>query len=98
MPTTDVRAQFESLKAAWKEGTRFLSSFMTEHWAYQAIIKLGMPVVPILLEEMRDEPDWWSPALTSITGENPCTQDMAGRLDLISQAWVSWGLERGILK
>lgn len=78
--------------------TLFLSFHMVSHPAYQGIIGLGMPVVPILLEELRTDPDWWFYALMAITGENPCTEAMHGRLDLLSQAWVNWGIERGIIK
>ena len=76
-----------------------LSFIKFDHSTYQEIIKLGMPVVPILLEELRYDPDWWGQALEAITGENPCKfPEMSGRLDLIAKAWVDWGIERGLLK
>jgi hypothetical protein len=91
--------QFKALRNQWHEETGLLSSIESKHPAYQGIIKLGMPVVPILLEEMRDDPDWWCFALEAITGENPCKfPEMSGRLDLIAKAWVDWGVARGILK
>jgi hypothetical protein len=94
-----TRAYFEVLRSRWIEDTKYLSFIQSDHPAYQEIIKLGMPVVPILLEEMRDNPDWWGHALAVITGENPCKfPEMSGRLDLIAKAWVDWGIERGILK
>lgn len=93
-----TREQFKLLRDWWKE-TETLSSIGSSHPAYQGIIKLGMPVVPILLKEMRDNPNWWGPALESITGENPCKfPEMSGRLDLIAKSWVDWGIERGHLK
>jgi hypothetical protein len=93
-----TRAHFEELRSQWHKETGNLSVHQFEHPAYQGIIKLGMPVVPILLEEMRDDPDWWGFALAAITGENPCKfPEMSGRLDLIAKAWVDWGIERGLL-
>lgn len=94
-----TREQFKALSDQWHEETGILSSIESKHPAYQGIIKLGMPVVPILLEEMRDDPDWWCFALEAITGENPCKfPEMSGRLDLIAKAWVEWGVARGVLK
>ena len=94
-----VRAEFIKLREEWKDDTAFLSWIVSDHKAYQGIIALGMPVVPILLQEMRDDPDWWGIALEAITGENPCTfPEMSGNLALISKAWVEWGISRGLLE
>lgn len=94
-----TREQFKAFRDQWHKETGLLSSIESKHPAYQGIIKLGMPVVPILLEEMRDDPDWWGIALEAITGENPCKfPEMSGRLDLIAKAWVDWGVARGLLK
>jgi len=98
MADEDVRAKFEAFKEQWHKDTGLMSWIVVGHPAYLGIIKLGMPVVPILLEEMRTKPDWWGPALEAITGAHPCTKEMSGRLDLISKAWVDWGIKRGILK
>lgn len=91
--------KFKELQNRWNKDTQFLSFIHSDHPAYQEIIKLGMPVVPILLEEMRDDPDWWGIALAAITGENPCKfPEMSGNLAMISKAWVDWGVARGLLK
>jgi hypothetical protein len=95
----NTRSKFELLRSQWHKETGLLAFINADHQAYQEIVKLGMPVVPILLEEMRDNPDWWGQALAAITGENPCKfPEMSGRLDLISKAWVDWGAARGLLK
>jgi hypothetical protein len=94
-----TREKFKELRDQWHNDTNLLSFIKSDHPAYQGIIKLGMPVVPILLEEMRDDPDWWSVALEVITGENPCKfPEMSGNLAKISKAWVDWGTARGLLK
>ena len=94
-----TRAHFEVLRSEWHKATGVQSFLDFDHPTYQGIIELGMPVVPILLEELRDDPDWWGRALEVITGENPCKfPEMSGRLDLIAKAWVDWGIERGLLK
>jgi len=94
-----TREKFKEFRSQWHKDTQFLSFINSDHPAYQEIIKLGMPVVPILLEEMRDDPDWWGIALAAITGENPCKfPEMSGNLAMISKAWVEWGVARGLIK
>ena len=70
--TTDER--FRRLAAEWKEQARFLSDTrrMVMLRPYQAIIGMGLPVVPLILEELRAEPHHWFWALEVITDANPC--------------------------
>jgi hypothetical protein len=54
LTTETVAERFRALAALWHNETDFLSS-MTEaaaHPAYQAIIRLGPPVVPFLLRDL----------------------------------------------
>jgi len=90
-----LRLSFRALRDSWKKDAQVLSAIDLNHKAYQKVIQMGMPVVPIILEELRDNPDWWGPALQAITKENPCTEEMEGKLDLITQAWLDWGRARG---
>jgi hypothetical protein len=65
---------------------------------YQRIIGMGMPVVPLLLEELEREPDQWFWALESITEENPVPPAAAGRIREMAAAWIEWGRARGFLE
>ena len=56
---------------------------------------MGNPAVPLLLEELRREPDHWFWALEAITQENPVPEDAAGKVRLMAQAWVEWGAREG---
>ena len=79
---SEVEARFRELVVAWKAG-RGPSSFaadLARHPAYQDIIALGPPTVPLLLRELEREPDHWFTALRAITGANPVPPESRGRL------------------
>jgi hypothetical protein len=95
----DLRERFQRLASEWKEKSRYLSNTaqMAMLKPYQRIIGMGMPVVPLILEEMRREPDQWFWALEAITGENPVPAEAAGKVRLMTQAWIEWGRQRGLI-
>jgi hypothetical protein len=88
-----IEPLFRELARVWKADTMYLSSTsaMTNHWAYQRIIRLGPPVVPLLLRELRQKPDFWFDALRTITGQNPITPEIRGKVSAMAEAWVKWG-------
>jgi hypothetical protein len=100
-PTVKVlevdHVQFTALADEWEVETEFISrqSRAVMHPAYQRIIGMGPPVVPLLLERLRDQPDNWFWALTAITGEDPG----AGSTTLLDArgAWLVWGHDRGLI-
>jgi hypothetical protein len=63
--------------------------------SYQQIIALGPAVVPLLLREMEQDPDFWFAALHVLTGANPIPREHAGKIKLMAQDWVQWGREHG---
>jgi hypothetical protein len=75
-----VPERFQRLAADWKEQTRFLSNSaqMAILKPYQRIIGMGPPVVPLILDELRREPDQWFWALESITEQNPVPPEAMG--------------------
>jgi hypothetical protein len=64
---------------------------------YQRIIGMGPPVIPLILEELRREPDQWFWTLESITEQNPVPREAMGKVRLMAAAWVRWGEQQGIL-
>jgi hypothetical protein len=64
---------------------------------YQAIIGMGLPVVPLILEELRREPDHWFWALEALTGENPVPTEVDGDMSRVSEAWLKWGRREGLV-
>src|SRR5947209_7891445 len=68
-----LQRRFADLVRQWKEATRFASSItdMATHPAYQQLIGMGKEALPLILDELRREPDHWFWALKAITGEDP---------------------------
>jgi hypothetical protein len=64
---------------------------------YQQIIGMGWEAVPLILEELRREPDQWFWALEAITDENPVPPEAAGKVRQMAQAWLAWGRTHGLL-
>ncbi len=99
-PAIIARERFERLVADWKHQSRYFSNSaqMAMLTPYQRIIGMGMPVVPLILEDLRRDPDQWFWALESITEENPVPPEAAGKVGLMASAWIDWGKEQGLLQ
>lgn len=95
----DVRSRFQRLTAEWKEQSRFLSNTaqMALLRPYQRIIGMGLPVVPLILEELQRDHDQWFWALEAITEENPVPPDAQGNVRRMAEAWIDWGRRQGLL-
>ena len=65
--------------------------------SYQRIIGMGMPAVPLILEELQREPNQWFWALEAITDANPVPPEDAGRVRKMAQAWIDWGKQHGFI-
>ena len=96
-PSTQVERRFRELVRQWKEATAFMSSAtdMATHPAYQQIIGMGKEALPLLLDELRREPDHWFWALKAITGEDPVALADRGKVGRMAQAWLDWDKKRG---
>jgi hypothetical protein len=96
--TTEER--FHRLAAEWKEQARYMSDSrrMVMLRPYQAIIGMGLPVVPLILEELKREPHHWFWALEVIADENPVQENARGDIRLIADAWIEWGRREGLIK
>jgi hypothetical protein len=94
-----VRQRFSNLVAHWKSERGHSSRLkdLVTHSAYQQIIGMGEPAIPLLLEEMQERPDHWDWALRAITGSDPVPPESWGKLREIAAAWVTWGKERGYI-
>lgn len=97
--TTETRERFTRLTTEWKLQSRFLSNTaqMAMLPPYQRIIGMGEAVVPLILDELRRDPDQWFWALESITEENPVPPDAAGNVRQMAQAWIEWGQRNGLI-
>lgn len=88
--------RFSNLKEEWGAETAALSSVtdISMHPAYQQIIGMGPIVIALILSEMVRKPGHWFWALKSITGEDPVSPEQRGRINEMTEAWLSWGREQ----
>lgn len=89
--------RFECLVREWRADTQLISSTtsMILHKAYQEIIGLGPVVIPLLLRELQNKPDYWFAALKALTGVDPVAASDRGRLAAMTSAWLEWGRDQG---
>src|SRR5438045_2258252 len=69
----DVERRFRELVQQWQHAVRPSWSVhdMITHEAYQRIVALGPPAIPLILREMQRRPDHWFMALHLLTGADP---------------------------
>jgi hypothetical protein len=91
--TESLRMQFERLRDQWLEesAVHSLLDYVCTLKSYQEIIGMGLPVVPLLLEELKRRPDRWFWALQAITGADPVPPHSRGRMGEMAAAWLEWG-------
>lgn len=94
----NIIEKFNNLKRSWQDETKHVG-FAAEialHPAYQEIIGMGKPAIPMILNELRKEPHHWFWALSSITGDNPIKSEQRGIMREMTNAWLEWGREKGV--
>ena len=87
-----METRFRALVEQWHRDTDQLSDLheVLNHPAYQQIINMGPPVVPLVLQELLPENGLWATALKSITGEDPVPPE-ATTLSQVREAWMEYG-------
>jgi len=94
----DVCAQFADLAETWRRETAHLSSTtqIAMHPAYQRIVGLGTPALPLIMAELERSGGQWFWALRAITGADPVRPDHRGRVREMAAAWLEWGRDQGL--
>jgi hypothetical protein len=94
-----VEVQFRALAQRWKDerGPTSSAAKMAAHPAYRQIIRLGWPAVPLLLAELKRQPDHWFQALQEITGADPVPREAQGRIKDMVAAWLRWGRDHDFI-
>jgi hypothetical protein len=97
--SAQLRDQFEALAAQWKAETALLSATgaMVARPAYQAIIAMGPPALPLILRDLEGEPAHWFEALRAISGEDPVPREHWGLIEAMRRDWLEWGKKRGLI-
>lgn len=93
----DLERVFNRLVQNVLAATRSESSTqrISMHPAYQQIIGLGQPVVPLLLREVERKSGRWFWALKAITREDPVPKSDRGKTRKMIDAWLNWGNQKG---
>lgn len=92
-----LQKKFCNLASQWIKEIADISSTveMTKHPIYQEIISMGKPVIPLLLEDLSQNPLYWLMALRQITQENPVQPSHKGKIKQMAEDWLNWGRENG---
>lgn len=93
-------ATFRALADTWRRETGYLSSpaKKTQHSAYQAIIALGAPAVPLILAELAEQSDHWFEALEKITGVSQASDTRRPGTADLTKAWLKWGRKNNLIE
>ncbi len=91
------RVEFETLSAKWQRDTKHLSlvSKKISHPAFLRIIGMGEPVIPLVLEALRDRPSHWFAALRATANVDPVPAD--ANPSEAREAWLAWGRSKGYI-
>ena len=84
--------KFYSLATQWKRETGRFSVIARryENPAYKAILDMRELAIPLILNELKRNPDRWFSALEKLTGENPA-KDAVNFYEAVDR-WVAWGI------
>lgn len=96
---TTQRRKFDILSATWKYDNNIVSSMskIALNSAYQEIIGMGKEALPLILEEIRENPGQWFWALAAISGENPVKSENRGDIKSMTSDWLNWGKKKGYI-
>lgn len=58
--------------------------------SFDALVALGEPAVPLIIERYRNGSLFWGAVLARITGRTEFGNGLTGRLTQTKQGWLSW--------
>ena len=94
-----TRTQFYALVREWRSDTAAVSvdARKFRHPAFQKIVAMGWPAVPLLLHEIEHTSGHFDVALREITGDDPVPTKAAGDMRRVVKAWLQWGRRKNII-
>lgn len=95
-----IEEKFAMLANRWHEETDFLSapSRITGNDTYLEIISMGIGVIPLILEDLKERGGNWYRALRILSGEDPVPVEVRGDVEQMKRDWLQWGRERGYIE
>jgi hypothetical protein len=88
---------FNGLVEKWKKETGGYSLTVRRyaHPAYQSILTLREDVIPLILRELQQRPDWWFEALKALAKTDPTKP--GDNFKDAGLAWLEWGKQRNLI-
>jgi hypothetical protein len=88
---SDIESTFECFYNEWYEETKYLSSSkIFENKYYKKIISMGMDIVPVMINKLKESPEHFFVALAKITGKNPVKSENKGKINKMAEDWIVW--------
>jgi hypothetical protein len=98
----ELETIFNGLAKKWKDETKGQSSVsrIVMHPSYLSIIGLGKEALPLILKDLKNEPNHWFTALRAISKveSSPVRPEDAGNIKKMTEAWLKWGKDNGYLE
>jgi hypothetical protein len=91
------QSNFNRLVSTWKQETAgcSITARRYAHSSYQEILVMGKPVIPLILRELQERPDWWFEALKALTNQDP-TKPTDNFRDAV-KSWLKWGRDHKLI-
>jgi len=88
----DYVQEFYRLLRKWRYETLTSSSGteMISRQEFTRIVALGKKAVPLIIDEIRTNPDYVMAALPLITNEDPVPDNVRGNMTEMANAWIAW--------
>src|SRR5690606_9948161 len=95
----NLAVEFGRLAAEWRSDTEFHSSItrIAMHPAYQRIIGMGRPALPLILHDLKATSAPWFWALRAISGVDVVPASDRGYVDRMVWAWLRWGRSENLI-
>jgi hypothetical protein len=102
-PTVDSELEiiFKGLSKKWREATGGYSLTYRRfaHPTYLSLLVFAEnnkeEIIPLILRELKDRPDWWFEALKFLTNADPTKK--GDNFTEAAKAWLKWGVGRKLI-
>jgi hypothetical protein len=91
------RQEFEALSKTWQHDIKYSSLVSKKliHPAFLRIVGMGEPVIPLILEALRDRPTHWFAALRATANIDPVP--LNANPSEARRIWLEWGRSKGYI-
>jgi hypothetical protein len=91
MSKKKLEKKFKELSLRIRNHARFTKlEFLIQEAAYKELIAMGKDILPLLIQELEVNPEYWFHALKTITSQNPIKRGNQNKNSLIANDWKEW--------